>query len=74
MIAQDWLVLSAILICLLLSFFFSGSETALTAFSRARMLRMEKSGKRRAAIVNRLLRTRERLNLLVGKYLSEANR
>lgn len=61
MIAQDWLVLSAILICLLLSFFFSGSETALTAFSRARMLRMEKSGKRRAAIVNRLLRARERL-------------
>lgn len=61
MIAQDWLVLFAILICLLLSFFFSGSETALTAFSRARMLRMEKSGKRRAAIVNRLLRTRERL-------------
>ncbi|MDT3684792.1 MAG: HlyC/CorC family transporter [Pseudorhodoplanes sp.] len=61
MIAQDWFVLSAILICLLLSFFFSGSETALTAFSRARMLRMEKSGKRRAAIVNRLMRARERL-------------
>jgi Mg2+/Co2+ transporter CorB len=61
MIAQDWLVLSAILVCLLLSFFFSGSETALTAFSRARMLRMEKTGNRRAAIVNRLLGARERL-------------
>lgn len=61
MIAQDWLVLFAILVCLLLSFFFSSSETALTAFSRARMLRMEKSGKQRAAIVNRLLRARERL-------------
>ncbi len=61
MIAQDWLVLSAILICLLLSFFFSGSETALTAFSRARMLRMEKAGNRRAGIVNRLLQARERL-------------
>jgi Mg2+/Co2+ transporter CorB len=61
MIAQDWLVLFAILICLLLSFFFSGSETALTAFSRARMLRMEKAGNRRATIVNGLLRARERL-------------
>jgi Mg2+/Co2+ transporter CorB len=61
MIAQDWFVLSAILICLLLSFFFSGSETALTAFSRARMLRVEKTGNQRAAIVNNLLRARERL-------------
>lgn len=61
MIAHDWLVLSAILVCLLLSFFFSGSETALTAFSRARMLRMEKTGNRGAGFVNRLLRARERL-------------
>jgi len=61
MIAQDWFLLFAILICLLLSFFFSGSETALTALSRARMLRMEKGGNRRAAIVNHLLRVRERL-------------
>jgi Mg2+/Co2+ transporter CorB len=66
--AQDWLALLAILICLALSFFFSGSETALTAFSRARMLRMEKSGNRRAAIVNRLLNARERLigGILLG--------
>jgi Mg2+/Co2+ transporter CorB len=66
--AQDWLALLAILICLALSFFFSGSETALTAFSRARMLRMEKAGNRRAAIVNRLLGARERLigGILLG--------
>ncbi len=65
---QDWLVLLAILICLALSFFFSGSETALTAFSRARMLRMEKAGNRRAGIVNRLLEARERLigGILLG--------
>lgn len=71
MIAQDWLVLFAILICLLLSFFFSGSETALTAFSRARMLRMEKTGNPRAGIVNRLLRARERLigAILLGNNL-----
>lgn len=61
MLPQDWLVLAAILICLLLSFFFSGSETALTAFSRARMLRMEKAGNRRAGMVNQLVRARERL-------------
>ncbi len=66
--AQDWLALLAILICLALSFFFSGSETALTAFSRARMLRMEKAGNPRAAVVNRLLNARERLigGILLG--------
>jgi Mg2+/Co2+ transporter CorB len=65
---QDWLALLAILICLALSFFFSGSETALTAFSRARMLRMEKAGNRNAAIVNRLIEARERLigGILLG--------
>jgi Mg2+/Co2+ transporter CorB len=57
-----------IVICLLLSFFFAGSETALTASSRARMLWLEKQGDRRAAIVNRLLQSRERLlgALLLG--------
>ena len=65
---QDWLAIVICLICVLLSFFFAGSETALTASSRARMLRLEKQGKRRAAIVNRLLQTRERLigALLLG--------
>jgi Mg2+/Co2+ transporter CorB len=50
-----------IVVCLLLSSFFAGSETALTASSRARMLWLEKQGDRRAAIVNRLLQSRERL-------------
>src|SRR4030095_6540136 len=68
--AQAWLVLLAILICRGLSFFFSGSETALTAFSRARMLRMEKTGNWRAALVNRLLDTRERL---IGAILTGNN-
>jgi Mg2+/Co2+ transporter CorB len=68
MIAQDWFVLLAIIICLSLSFFFAGSETALTASSRARMHRLEKHGNRDAAIVNRLIETRERLigTLLLG--------
>src|SRR5215475_699800 len=64
----DWLSIVAIIICLVLSFVFAGSETALMAFSRARMLRLEKKGNRSAGIVNRLLESRERLigALLLG--------
>jgi len=43
------------------SAFYSASETALTASSRAVMLRLEKHGNHDAGIVNRLLATRERL-------------
>ena len=57
----DWLTVAAIAICLLLSAFFSASETALTASSRAAMLRLEKQGNRDAGIVNRLMAKRERL-------------
>jgi Mg2+/Co2+ transporter CorB len=57
----DWLTVAAIVICLVVSAFFSASETALTASSRAAMMRLEKQGNRDAGIVNRLLATRERL-------------
>src|ERR1044071_8589077 len=68
MTTLDWLSIIAIILCLLLSFFFAGSETALMAFSRARMLRLEKKGNRSGGIVNRLLESRERLigALLLG--------
>src|SRR5215510_12138611 len=68
MTANEWLSLVVVLVCLLLSAFFAGSETALTASSRAGMLRLEKHGNSRAATVNRLLRARERLigALLLG--------
>src|SRR6476620_5930574 len=68
MTAFDWLSIIIVISCLLLSFFFAGSETALMAFSRARMLRLEKKGNRNAGIVNRLLEARERLigALLLG--------
>jgi Mg2+/Co2+ transporter CorB len=68
MTAEDWLALLVIIICLLLSFFFAGSETALTTASRAGMLRLEKGGSRAATLVNRLLQARERLigALLLG--------
>ena len=57
----EWLTVLAVLICLLISGFFSASETALTASSRAAMLRLEHQGNRDATIVNRLMATRERL-------------
>jgi len=68
MTTNDWLSLVVVLVCLLLSAFFAGSETALTASSRASMARLEKHGNKRAAIVNRLLQQRERLigALLLG--------
>ncbi len=56
----------AIAVLLLLSAFFSGSETALTAASRPRMHELEKRGDRRAGKVNRL---RERQERLIGGIL-----
>jgi Mg2+/Co2+ transporter CorB len=68
MTGLDWLSLGVIVICLLLSAFFAGSETALTASSRAAMARLAEHGNRAAVIVNRLLEQRERLigALLLG--------
>ncbi|HWX84075.1 MAG TPA: HlyC/CorC family transporter [Xanthobacteraceae bacterium] len=69
---MDWLTVAAILLCLLISAFYSASETALTASSRAAMLRLEKQGNRDAGIVNRLMATRERLlgAILFGNNLT----
>jgi len=68
MLWEDWLIIVAVVACLLLSFFFAGSETALIASSRARMLRLEQQGSYQAALVNRLMAMRERLigALLLG--------
>lgn len=61
-------IIGAILALLAVSAFFSGSETAITASSRARMHSLEKRGNRRAGLVNRLMGQRERLigALLLG--------
>ncbi|WP_371870909.1 HlyC/CorC family transporter [Pelagibacterium lentulum] len=56
-----WLSVGAIVLLLGISFFFSGSETALTAASRARMHQLAKSGNKRAGLVERLTAERERL-------------
>jgi len=66
--ANPWLALAIVLLCLALSAFFSGAETALTAASRARMHALEQANDARARIVNRLLQSRERLigAMLIG--------
>jgi Mg2+/Co2+ transporter CorB len=72
MTIYDWLTVIAVFICLVLSAFFAASETALTASSRAAMMRLEKQGNKDASIVTRLLATRERLLgvLLFGNNLT----
>ena len=72
--AMTWyhlLTIGAIAVLLVLSGFFSGSETALTAASRARMHQLEQEGSARARIVNRLRENKERLigGILLGNNL-----
>ncbi len=68
----DLVIILAVALCLLISFLFSGSETALTASSRASMLRLESQGNPDATIVNRLLGNREQLigALLIGNNVA----
>jgi Mg2+/Co2+ transporter CorB len=66
-----WLSAFAIVLCLIISCFFSGSETALTASSRARMHALAKAGDEGATLVNRLQESRERLigGILIGNNI-----
>lgn len=61
----------ALLVLLALSAFFSSSETALTAASRARMHQLQKEGDKRARKVAHLIENRERLigAVLLGNNL-----
>ncbi len=58
--------IGAIIILMILSGFFSGSETALTAASKVRLLTREKEGNKRAALVNRI---REKKDKMIGALL-----
>jgi magnesium and cobalt exporter, CNNM family len=60
--------IGAIVVLLIVSAFFAGSETALTAVSRGKMHQLEKDGSRAAADVNALVGNREKLigALLLG--------
>lgn len=65
------LTIGAIVLMLVLSAIFNGSETALTAHSRARMHALEQEGNARAKLVNKLLRNPEKLigAVLLGNTL-----
>lgn len=58
---QILLSIGAILVLLVFSAFFSGSETSLTAASKLRMHNLAQHGNRRAVLVNRLFDRKERL-------------
>lgn len=66
-----WVTTGVIFILLLLSGFFSGSETALTAASKARMHRQAASGNKKAKRVAHLIKDKERLigAILLGNNL-----
>ena len=68
---ENLIMLGIVLLLLCFSGFFSGSETALTAASRARMHAAEKDGDNRASIVSKLLNMRERLlgGILLGNNM-----
>jgi len=68
---QNLIMLGTVFLLLLFSGFFSGSETALTAASRARMHAAEKEGDSRARVVAKLLNMRERLlgGILLGNNM-----
>ncbi len=60
-----------IILLIIMSAFFSGSETALTAVSRGRMKQLENNGNANAAAVGKLLENKERLigSLLIGNNM-----
>lgn len=71
MTTEYWILLGVIVALIVCSAFFSGSETALTAASRARMHSLEKNGDARAGMVANLIDKRDRLigALLIGNNL-----
>jgi len=66
-----WASIGAIFVLLILSAFFSGSETALTAASKARMHGLEQKGDKRAKMVNYVRAKKEKMigALLLGNNL-----
>lgn len=68
---EFWFSIVAIFVFLILSAFFSGSETALTAASKARMHGLEQKGDKRAKMVNDVRAKKEKMigALLLGNNL-----
>lgn len=61
-----WISGGIVFVLILLSGFFSGSETALTAASKSRLHNWEKEGNKRAGLVNKI---RERKDRMIGALL-----
>lgn len=70
-IDSPWTAFVIVFGCLMFSAFFSASETALTAVSRARINALENQGNTNAGIVSYLMLTRERLigSMLIGNNI-----
>jgi Mg2+/Co2+ transporter CorB len=71
MTPEIWITAGIILALVVLSFLFSGTETGITAVSRARLHTLAQGGDRRAALVERLVERKDRLvgALLIGNNL-----
>ncbi|MEO3389273.1 HlyC/CorC family transporter [Mesorhizobium sp. CAU 1741] len=71
MTTEMWLTLGAIIVLLGFSFLFSGSETGMTAASRARLHSLAAGGSVRARLVENLIERKDRLigALLIGNNL-----
>ncbi len=71
MTASLWFTLGSIGVLIVLSFLFSGTETSMTAASRAKLHTLEQNGDARAGLVSRLTARRDRLigALLIGNNL-----
>src|SRR5690606_13059675 len=71
MTAEILITAGVILGLIVLSFLFSGTETGMTAVSRARLHTLERGGNSRAEIVSKLITRRDRLvgALLIGNNL-----
>lgn len=68
---EFWASVGAIIVLLFLSAFFSGSETALTAASKARMHGLEQKGNKNARMVNQIRDKKEKMigALLLGNNM-----
>ncbi len=68
---ETWMTIGLILLLLVLSFLFSGTETSMTGASRARIHSLGVAGEKRAGLVERLMERRDRLvgALLIGNNL-----
>src|SRR5665213_2697900 len=69
---SDWYSIGVVALLILVSAFFSGSETGMTAASRATLTELERQGSKRAGIVLKLTEVPERLigALLLGNSLA----